>query len=248
MSSNRSLIPFRIILRKNHIWISEILGIFIVAIIVISLITLGTIVITKDLTLRKNHRTITYAKSDWNRLAHAIEELTEKHTIAAVLDSFAFGRLSDSTLWTLVELVYQNSRTFGYDPFLVLAVIHVESLFDPSAKGQYRDGRFSGAFGLMQLKPGTARDVADALGIPYKGKKDLFKPEINIPLGVAYLTQQISYFKNLKLGILAYNQGPGTILNDLKNKRPLSIRYYNKVLKSYFSLKSMVSEIEEFEN
>jgi len=235
-------------MRKNHIWISELLVIILVSAIVLSLLFLGIIVVKNDLTIRRNNRTITYAKSNWNSLAATIDELTEKHLVASTLDSFALGKLSDTTLWTLVDLVYQNSKTFGYDPFLVLAVIHVESMFDPVAKGQYRDGRYSGAFGLMQLKPETAQGVAKALGIPYSGMKDLFKPEINIPLGVAYLTQQISQFKSLKLGILAYNQGPGTILHSLKNKQPLSIRYYNKVLKSYFKLRKMHRVLEEFEN
>lgn len=249
MNFRRSFIPFRIILRKNHIWISELAGMIIIWIVLAGLIILALKISNNDSIIRKNQRAITYARSEWNSLARTIEELNEKHIIASALDSFALGRLSDSTLWTLVELVYENSNTFGYDPFLVLAVIHVESMFDPDAEGQYRDGRHSGAFGLMQLKPETARGVAGALGVPFKGKADLFNPEINIPLGVAYLTQQISQFKSLKLGILAYNQGPGTVLHTLKKKEPLSIKYYNKVLNSYYNLRKMRSVVvEDFDN
>ena len=165
--------------------------------------------------------------------------LKEKHKIAYVLDSFTRRRLSDKILWTLVELVYTNSKTFGYDPLLVLAVINVESLFNQHAKGQFRSGEYSGALGFMQLKVGTAAEMAKKLGIPFSGEKDLFNPEINIALGVAYLTRQISKFKDLKLGILSYNQGPGTIRKNLRNNTPLSINYYNKVLKGYYKLKAM---------
>jgi soluble lytic murein transglycosylase len=89
----------------------------------------------------------------------------------------------------------------------------------------------------MQLKFSTAQGVAAELGIPLKSPEDLFVPEVNIALGVAYLTQLIAMFKDLKLGILAYNQGPGTIMESLAGKRPLSISYYDKVLKTYYRLK-----------
>jgi soluble lytic murein transglycosylase len=91
----------------------------------------------------------------------------------------------------------------------------------------------------MQLKIETAREVAHALGIPFKNEHDLYNPEINVPLGIAYLTQQISQFKSLKLGLLAYNQGPGVVLTTIKQNRPLSIEYYEKVLKHYFGLRKM---------
>lgn len=213
-----------------------------VSLILLTLTTLGSIAIVNEIKLRKNNLAITRIKLEKTVTNNLIHELNEKQVIAAALESFSRVKLPETILWTLVDLVYHNSTTFGYDPLLVLAVIHVESMFDPKAKGQYRDGRASGAFGLMQLKPETAYDVAKALGLSFSGERDLYKPEINIACGVAYLTQQIALFKSLKLGILAYNQGPGTILNDLKNKRPLSISYYDKVLKSYFKLKTITDK------
>jgi soluble lytic murein transglycosylase-like protein len=139
----------------------------------------------------------------------------------------------------LIEQVHQNSRAYGYDPRLVLAVIHVESVFDADALGRYKDGNYSGAMGLMQLKFETAQEVARDLEISLESIDDLFIPEINIALGVAYLTRLIAKFNSLKLGILAYNQGPGIILESISGKRPLSVRYYNKVLKSYYMMKHM---------
>lgn len=232
-------LPFRITIRRNHIWISELEGMVLVSMLLLTLTTLGTISILNDLNIRKNNRAITQIKLEKTVIENLVRELNQKQTIAIALKSFKPLSKKQQILWPLVDLVYHNSRTFGYDPLLVLAVIHVESMFDPKAKGQYRNGQISGAYGLMQLKPETAQDVARALGISFSGESDLYKPEINIALGVAYLTQQIASFKSLKLGILAYNQGPGTIIDDLKNNRPLSINYYNKVLKSFYKLKAI---------
>lgn len=226
-------------IRKNHIWFSEIVGLVIVFLIVSALIVLGLTIFRNDQLIRRNSITLVQSKRDIIIHQHELEIVREKNRIAFVLDTFTRRRLKPEILWALVDLVYTNSKTLGYDPFLLLAVINVESMFNPNAKGQYQSGAYSGAFGLMQLKVETAREMARVLGIQFAGEQDLFNPEINIPLGIAYLTKQISRFKSLKLGILSYNQGPGAIRNNLKNNIPLSIKYYNKVLTSYYKLKKM---------
>ncbi len=241
MLQKRSPSHFRIILRKNHIWISELLGIIFVIFIISSLTILGIISFINHRQIKLNKQLIAKSNTGYIELSHDLKELKKKARITKVINEFTRKKLPSSIVSSLTNLVYQNGKTFGYDPLLVLAVIHVESMFDPRALGKYKSGKYSGAFGLMQLKIETAKEVGNALGILIEKKEDLFIPEINIALGVAYLTQQISVFKSLKLGILAYNQGPGTIMNDLKNKRPLSIGYYNKVLKSYFTLKKLSS-------
>lgn len=230
---------FRIILRKNHFWISEPLGVILIFASVCGFIMMSGIVFVNDYTLRKNMKIANQNASDSVMATHYLNELSEKQQIAAVLDIFTKKKLPVKTLWLLSEEVYNNSIVYGYDPFLVLAVIHVESMFKPNANGQYRDGSPSQAYGFMQLRLETAQEVGAAMGIIITKKEDLFVPEINIALGVAYLTQQISRFKSLKLGILAYNQGPGIIENTIKDKTGLSILYYNKVIKNYFALKKM---------
>ncbi len=55
-------------------------------------------------------------------------------------------------------------------------------------------------------------------------------------------------FKDLKLGILAYNQGPGTILESIHGDRPLSLRYYEKVLRAYYRLSEEGREVPEKTN
>ena len=99
----------------------------------------------------------------------------------------------------------------------------------------------------MQLKFETAQQVAQQLRLGPLSREDLFKPEINIVLGVAYLTQLVKQFKSFKLGLLAYNQGPSTILSNISNNQQLSVNYYRKVLESYYALKE-ISEKDKDSN
>lgn len=82
------------------------------------------------------------------------------------------------------------------------ALIRQESLFDPKA------GSHVGARGLMQLMPGTARDVARKLGIRYR-KSKLTNPRYNLRLGTYFIQKQIDNFDgSLILALAAYNAGP----------------------------------------
>lgn len=232
---------------KDQVWLSEI-ALFFIGIIIFGIpLFIGTLIVKNEFKIRENNRLISKVTTENVSLEHELKSWREKYTIAAVLDTFTRSRLDPEVISNLTEIVYKGAKKFSYDPFLVLAVINVESMFDQKAMGQYRSGEYSGAFGLMQLKEGTAQEVATQLGIPFTGIEDLMKPEVNIALGIAYLTRMINRFKSLKLGISAYNQGPGTVLNVIKNQSDLSTRYYNKVLKSYYKLKEMQESFIEIE-
>jgi soluble lytic murein transglycosylase-like protein len=83
------------------------------------------------------------------------------------------------------------------DPALVRAVIHAESAFRPQAVSS------KGAMGLMQLMPGTARDM---------GVVNAMAPEQNIRGGVKYLAMLLDENRgNLRLATAAYNAGPGAV-------------------------------------
>ena len=79
------------------------------------------------------------------------------------------------------------------DESLIMAVIKVESDFDPKAVSP------KGAMGLMQLVPSTAT---------YLGITDPFNPRENIHGGAEYLAQCIQTFQDMDLALAAYNAGP----------------------------------------
>lgn len=227
------------ILRGNEVWVSELLGILLVAVLLLVLLTISSLIYFNSTKIGRQGEKIALLRKGKVGLTHQLEQLRARRRLVVSLSSFVGHRLPDTTLHELIELVYHNSRRYGYDPLLVLSVIHVESVFDPRALGRYRDGKQSGALGLMQLKFTTAQEVARDLNMPLTCEEDLFKPEINIILGIAYLTRLISRFKSFKLGLLAYNQGPGIVARSLSERKPLSIRYYDKVLQGYFQFRAI---------
>ena len=86
---------------------------------------------------------------------------------------------------------------------LVLAVIRQESGFDRTAISR------AGARGMMQLLPGTAKQVSKSLSIPYSRAKLTTDPSYNIRLGQAYLAQMLDRFAGSPpLALAAYNAGP----------------------------------------
>jgi membrane-bound lytic murein transglycosylase C len=102
------------------------------------------------------------------------------------------------------------------DPALVLAVMHTESSFDPLA----RSG--AGACGLMQLIPETGARAAFAYLTGRQcsvAEASLFRPDLNIVLGVAYLewlwTRRFSGIvqevPRAYVCVAAYNAGPSRI-------------------------------------
>ena len=120
-------------------------------------------------------------------------------------------------------------------PALVKAVMQVESAGKPKAVSE------KGAAGLMQLMPGTAKDL---------GVEDRFDPAQNIEGGSRYLQQMINKYKKTDLALAAYNWGPSNIDKAIRKvkaegkrvtwanimqvvKVPMETRLYvNKVLKN----------------
>lgn len=87
---------------------------------------------------------------------------------------------------------------------LALTIARRESEFDPGVISG------AGAQGLMQLMPGTAREVARNLGLPYQRARVLTDWRYNVRLGTTYLAQLADWLDgNLVLMAVGYNAGPG---------------------------------------
>lgn len=69
-----------------------------------------------------------------------------------------------------------------------------------------------GALGLMQLMPGTARDMATELGMEFDQQRLVSDADYNMKLGSAYLQRMLErYDGNPALALAAYNAGPGKV-------------------------------------
>lgn len=108
--------------------------------------------------------------------------------------------------------IKKNADEFDVDPYLIAAVISVESGFDKDAVSN-KDAR-----GLMQIGVSTGEWAADKLGIVDYNPDMLFDPSINIRMGTWYLNNLSTEFdSNLPVVLAAYNGGSGNVSKWLRD-------------------------------
>lgn len=128
----------------------------------------------------------------------------------------------------IAQTIISESARKKMDPFFVLAIIKTESKFNPQAIGIH------GEVGLMQIKPSTAKWIAQKYKIPWQGEKDLRNPVFNIKVGIAYMDYLRAKFNKKALTyVSAYNIGPQRAK---KIKEPSKQSYSAKVLDSYMKM------------
>jgi soluble lytic murein transglycosylase-like protein len=144
----------------------------------------------------------------------------------AIADHLASRRtgLGPAEIARLAAAVVGEARAKDFDPWLVLAVIEVESNFHNFAVSPV------GALGLMQILPSTGEALAHRLGIPWHGSRTLFDPEANVKLGVAYLHELRERFGHLPTALAAYNWGPGRIGRWARSGSTVPAHYAQRVL------------------
>lgn len=114
--------------------------------------------------------------------------------------------------------IQRAARVHRVDPMLIKAIIKTESNFNPRAVSS------QGAQGLMQLMPGTARDLQ---------VKDPFDAWQNIYGGTRYIRQMLDCYQgNIRLSLAAYNAGPGRV-NKTVPRIPETVAYVSKVMRLY---------------
>lgn len=98
---------------------------------------------------------------------------------------------------SLEDIFVKASEKYDVPLNLLKAVAMQESTFKTDAVSK------SGAQGLMQLMPATAKEL---------GVKDSFDPEQNVMGGAKYLSQMLKkYDGNVKLSLAAYNAGSNNV-------------------------------------
>ncbi len=103
-------------------------------------------------------------------------------------------RVSVASVEQLVAAAYDSASRYRIDPYLILAVISVESGFNPMAESQV------GAIGLMQIMPKAHADKLKEFG----GMDKAADPWVNLQVGAAILREYIDRFGSEDGALKAY--------------------------------------------
>ncbi len=143
-------------------------------------------------TARRDGATMVLVLKDGGEVALPSDELRGLVPDEVVEEVRSAGRAGD-----LRALATAAAQRHGLDPALVLAVVGVESAFQPDAVST------KGAQGLMQLMPATAKDL---------GVRDALDPVQNLDGGARHLRALLErYDGDLGKALAAYNAGPTAV-------------------------------------
>ena len=158
------------------------------------------------------HQAQGYAES--LRLLHLYKDFTTKPKEKNL--SSKFWKHFFPLAYEEAVLAYTKSRKV--DPFFVNGIIRQESLFDSQALSP------AGARGLMQIMPATGKKLYPKTKLKKPFETDaLFDPDLNIRLGVKYVSQLKKRFNKNGMHILiSYNAGPHVLKKWLKRFGHLS--------------------------
>jgi len=163
------------------------------------------------------------------RLGPELGEQEAVRLIHSVLGEYYTG-LRDEEEERLARFIYQEGNKQGLDPFLLVAVIRVESTFDNFSES------YMGAKGLMQILPSVGRSMAEEAEVEWEGDRTLFNPRKNIRIGASYLKKLVQQFNDIHLALAAYNLGPTALKNHIRSGRRVSSLYTERVMLFYEDL------------
>jgi soluble lytic murein transglycosylase-like protein len=132
-------------------------------------------------------------------------------------------RVSQTVAFDLVELAHRVGRNLQVDPLLIIAVISIESRFNPIAES------VKGAKGLMQIIPKYHAEKLQEFG----GVDSVFDPETNIQVGAQILKEYIRMTGNVGIALQMY----AGALSDNEDQ------YTNKVMNEKARLQQVVTQV-----
>lgn len=127
------------------------------------------------------------------------------------------------------KVIEEISAKHGVDKNLVNIIAKAESNKNPNVVSE------KGAIGIMQLMPGTAKEL---------GVKNPFDVKQNIEGGVTYFKELLDKYKgNTEKALAAYNSGPGTVdkyggIPPYKETQ----NYVRKIMKEYNEMSSLKTD------
>jgi tRNA dimethylallyltransferase len=173
-------------------------------------------------TVRKNLTGVLWLSSLYHQAQGYAESLRLLHLYKDFTTKPKERNLSQKFWRHFFPLAYEESvlsyaKSRKVDPFFVNGIIRQESLFDSQALSP------AGARGLMQIMPATGKKLYPKTKLKKPFETDaLFDPELNIRLGVKYVSQLNKRFGNGMHILISYNAGPHVLKKWLKRFKHLS--------------------------
>lgn len=135
------------------------------------------------------------------------------------------SKVPNQTAREIASVVYKHALRYERDPDLILAIMRIESGFDPDAVSRM------GAIGLMQVMP----QWIDVLDI----RCELTDPDCNTRYGLQILGAYEQLYGGLEMALTAYNRGPGPVDYALMKGKSPDNGYAGKVKAVYDRLRAI---------
>ncbi|WMT39251.1 lytic transglycosylase domain-containing protein [Paenibacillus sp. D2_2] len=137
-------------------------------------------------------------------------------------------RISRKKILQYIGWVDTSTKDVEIDTLWIMAMMWQESRFQNTVESS------SGAVGLLQILPSTAKDFGVS-------RSQLSDPKTNIKTSIKYLSYLLDrYDGNLRTATIAYNQGEGNV-----DKGKARSWYYNSVKKHYDKMARMLEEARQ---
>jgi len=147
------------------------------------------------------HLTESLNRTDAGRLGDMALDLGDPHL--ALMIAKRAAQSGFEIMRAYYPLANLTDAALPIPPALALSIARRESEFDPGVVSG------AGAIGLMQVMPGTGRDTAAVLNLPYSETRLRTDADYNVLLGTTFLAGLIERFDgNPVLIAIAYNAGP----------------------------------------
>lgn len=139
-------------------------------------------------------------------IAFAKLPIEQKQDILVHKYDLLFPRLYQSEVKEMAAIT-------GLPTSLIFSIMRQESAFNMNSRSP------ANAYGLMQVIPPLAKQLARKHKVDYKKPEDLFNPQINIKIGSFELSEQVKKQKDqYALVAAAYNAGPSAVSRWLRTR------------------------------
>ncbi|WP_340679899.1 lytic transglycosylase domain-containing protein [Paraglaciecola sp.] len=132
------------------------------------------------------------------------------------------SQASGLTQLDIKNILIDEALEQGIDPSLALAIAKVESDFNPTALSH------AGAKGVMQIMPATARNGFNV------ASHDLYKAEVNVRVGVAFIKQLLKQYQgDVDIALSHYNGGSAVKRSNGELRIIPATRHYVSKVRDY---------------